>query len=385
MKTLGRFTLSLAASAAVVLGLATTPGSAREQQPGTYPTSNGYRVPVYGMQVAEGADGLLRATCGFLTQDQIESQRVGVSISRAMALRSPRSTVQADDPVTAATFQVLYTDPEGQGFNDPQLGPQRKRAFEAALVAWSKVMQGTIPIVVDAKMPRPTTVGGPLAVAGPTGMVSLNGLALPTSLASQIVNVVAREVINEPSDLHITFNADGNWDYAVDGTPTAADRFSFVRFAIHELAHGMGFIHSYVAATGELTNPGIPFIFDSFLNRGAGGPNLITGHTADQIKGDLVSQDVFFGGPKGAVAALTVVAPLPMPKLHAPDPFLTGSSIAHFDETTYADPSVDLMTPVSVSGTGTDKIDALTLAVMEDMGYKLVPPPPPPPTPTRRR
>jgi hypothetical protein len=383
MKNPTRFTLSLAAAVALFIGLTTTDGAARARQPGAYVTANGFRVPLYGMYLAKGADGGFETKCDHLTQDQIDNSRFGRSVSRAMALRSPHSSVQAVGDDTAATFEVIYTDADGQGFNDPQLGPQRKRALEAALAAWSKVLQGTIPIVIAADMPKPDTdQGATLAQAGPAGLVGLNNLAMPTSLASQIANQLTR---TEASDIEVTFNPTpiAEWDYALDGKP-APNKVSFVATTIHEIAHGLGFINSYVSETGEILNPGFPFPFDTFLNRGAGGQNRLTRRTADQVKGDLISRDLFFAGPQAVAASLKVIQPLPMPKLHAPDPFEPASSIGHFDEETYTDVSLDMMTPESQVGTGDDKIDPLTRAAMQDMGYKLMPEPVPT-VPTRRR
>ena len=57
---------------------------------------------------------------------------------------------------------------------------------------------------------------------------------------------------------------------------------------------------------------------------------------------------------------------------YAPDPYEQGSSISHVDQKTYADFKTGLMTPQDF-GSGTDKIDILTLGIMKDMGYKLVP------------
>ena len=372
-----RFTLSLALVAAGAVWFATSSGSARAPQAGVYLTPNGYRVPVYGMSVVRGADGRLEISCGQATNGQIESVRFGRSVSRAMSARSPRSTVQADT-VTAAKFEIIYTDSPGAGFNDPQQGPARKRALEAAFAAWSKVLQGTIPIVVQARMEKGEDDDEDLlAVGGPVELVGLNDLAMPTSLASQILNEVVRR---EAADIEVVYNPDVDWDYAVSGA-AVGEKSSFVYITLHEIAHGLGFIDSFVAETGELLNP-IPFPYDTFVNRGMNSQNLVTKRSLEQIKGDLISKDLFFGGPKAVEASKKSIRPLPMIKLYAPDPYEPGSSVAHVDLDTYDDFLVGLMAPKVIVGTGADFVDTLTLAILEDMGYKLVPQPA---TPTGRR
>ncbi len=87
---------------------------------------------------------------------------------------------------------------------------------------------------------------------------------------------------------------------------------------------------------------------------------------------DLVSQDLYFAGENAVAASEKSIHPLPMVRLYAPDPYEPGSSIAHVDQDTYADFKTGLMTPRDF-GSGTDKIDILTLGILADMGYELVP------------
>ena len=62
-----------------------------------------------------------------------------------------------------------------------------------------------------------------------------------------------------------------------------------------------------------------------------------------------------------------------MVKLYAPDPYRAGlERVWHVDQDTYADFKTGLMAPRDF-GSGTDKIDILTLGIMADMGYELVP------------
>ena len=98
----------------------------------------------------------------------------------------------------------------------------------------------------------------------------------------------------------------------------------------------------------------------------------MTDHGADQRLADLTSNDLFFNGPKAVEASARSIRPLPMVKLYAPDPYEQGSSVAHVDQDTYADFKTGLMAPKDF-GSGTDKIDILTLGIMADMGYELVP------------
>ena len=365
MSILRRFTLSLAITAAFVLAAGSSHGLHGAGRDDVHLTPGGYRVPVYGMSAIRDAQGNVGTECARLTNAQIESARLARPTSRAMTAMSPRSIVQAT--TTGLAFQVVYTDPSGTGFNDPREGAARKRALEAAFAAWSKVLQGTVTIVVEAAMEDQDPDSTLLASAGPVDFFEIDGKAMPSALAAQL----ARASLNGgSSDIAVSVNPAMNWDYAENGV-AARDKASFVYTLIHEIGHGLGFIDSFDSETGELLNP-IPFPYDAFVNRGSGRANLVMRRSADQVIADLVSNDLFFSGPKAVEASKKSIRPLPMVKLYAPDPYEQGSSVSHVDQDTYADFKTGLMTPQDF-GSGTDKIDILTLGVMADMGYELVP------------
>ncbi len=368
-----RFTLSLAAVCALVFWLDAPAGLARGRAPqaGVHLTPNGYRVPIYGMSRVKAKDGTFSNECLRLSDHQIEATRFGRSVSRAVTRWSPHATVQAVGDPSKAAFKIIYTDAPGQGFNDSREGAARKRALEASMAAWSKVLQGTIAIVIQARMEAPGNEDSHLlASAGPVDLVSLEDIAFPTALASQIVGEDVRKGLGNEADIEIVFSPDVDWDYSVNGAAPAG-KVSFVYVTIHEIAHGLGFIDSFVSETGELLNP-IPFAYDVFINRGSSRVNLLTDRgTADIVK-DLVSRDLYFAGENAVAASEKSIHPLPMVRLYAPDPYEPGSSIAHVDQDTYADFKTGLMTPRDF-GSGTDRIDILTLGILADMGYKLVP------------
>ena len=332
---------------------------------GVYLSPSGYRAPIYGMSAIRDAQGNLGSECVRLTATQVEGARFSRSVSRAMLAQAPRSTVQA---VSGLTFQIVYSDASGTGFLDPQHG-ERKKALEASLAAWSKVLQGTVPVVVQAHMESPQTEKDKnmLARAGPIDFFLVDGIGVPSALADQLKG---KSLNGDDPDIDATFNLDADWDYAPNGA-AARNKPSFVYTAMHEIAHGLGFLDSFDIETGELMNS-VPFPYDGFLNRGSGAILRIMDRSSSQVMNDLVSGDVFFSGPKAVAASKRSIRPLPMVKLYAPNPYEPGSSIAHVDQDTYADFKTGLMAPQDF-GSGTDKVDILTLGIMEDMGYGLVP------------
>lgn len=327
-------------------------------------TPNGYRVPVFGMSIARDANGRLATECVQLSAPQVESARLSRSVSRSQFASAPRAVVQQEGGLT---FEIVYTDAEGTGFLDPQAGPARKAAMSASLAAWSAVLQGTVPVVVQARMEVPEDPESTLlASAGPAEFYDVEGRLLPSSLASQ----VNRSRINpDRPDIEVIVNPTHDWDYAVNGA-AAEGKASFVYTMIHEVGHGLGFLSSFEIETGAMLNAQ-PFPFDVFMNRGFQDQNPLTRRSTAQVLEDLTSGDLFFSGPLAVAASARSIVPLPMVKLYAPNPYEPGSSNSHVDQDTYADFKVGLMAPKDF-GSGTDKIDILTLGILADMGYTLV-------------
>lgn len=363
MLALRRFTYSLAASLLVLWavsfdGLAAAPS-------GVHITPNGFRVPVYGMSFTRDAQGKLGTECTRLTAEQIDGARLARTVTRAMLAEYPRSTVRAE---SGATFQIIYTDPPGTGFLDAARGPVRKRAMEASIAAWSAVLQGTIPIVVQVRMETPDDPeSSTLASASPVEFFDIAGRLVPSALAAQLRNA---NVNNGRPDIEVVYNETVGWDYALNGV-AAPDAVSFVYTTIHEVGHGLGFTDSFDAETGQLLNA-LPYPYDMYVNRGSAMSDPVRTHPAPKVLEDLTSNDLFFSGPRAIDASRRSIVPRPMVKLYAPSPYEEGSSISHVDQDTYADIRTGLMTPRDF-GRGSNTIDILTLGIMEDMGYKLVP------------
>jgi len=366
MTSVRRFSLCVALAGVCSLWLLSFDGLAGAQRLGVHVTPKGFKVPVYGMSRVRDAQGTAGTECARLDSLQIEQARLSRSVSRSFLQSSPRVMVQAT--VAGGAFEVFYTDAEGQGFRDARVGAARREAFEASLTAWARVIDTVVPIVVQARMEAPEDPESSLlASAGPVDFSVLDNQAVPFSLAAQLAG---RSVNDGTADIEVVFSPDVDWDYATHGK-AANGKVSFVYVTIHELAHGLGFIDSFDPDQGEPMN-GIPFSFDVFVNRGSSRDSLLVNRSPGQVADDLVSDDLFFNGSKANAASRRSIVPGAMVKLHAPDPYEPGSSISHVDQARYSDFKVGLMTPYDF-GSGTDKIDILTIGILEDLGYDIVP------------
>lgn len=361
-----RFALSFALAGLVSLWFVSADGLAGAERPGVHRTPRGFNVPVYGMSRVRDAKGETGTECARLSGTQIAQQRLSRSVSRSLLRSSPRVVIQA--AVAGGAFEVFYTDADGTGFRDVRLGGVRRQALEASLNAWALVLDTTVPVVVEARMEAPQDKdSGLLASAGPVDFAVLKNTAVPFALAAQVVG----ESVNAgTADIEVVINPNVEWDYATNGK-AANGKVSFVYVTIHEMGHGLGFIDSFDPDKGEPMN-GIPFSYDVFVNRGSAATSLLVRRPPGQVVGDLLSDDLFFNGPIANQASRRSIVPMPMVKLFAPSPYEAGSSISHVDQSTYSDFKVGLMTPYDF-GSGTDKIDILTIGILQDLGYAIEP------------
>ncbi len=347
-----RVFLFLSALIVALFITSTTTGVHGAGRQGIVLTRNGFRAPLYGVSQVRDANGDLITECGRLTPEQVEAARFGRNVSRAMLANSPHAVI--GNTTNGATFDITYSDPQGTGFNDPATGETARKALEASVLAWTKVIQGTVTIRVDASMPmqdNTTSDSGStlLASAGPVDFWTGDNKAVPSALMWQLLN---KRQNDGDADIQVNVNPKIEWDYALNGV-AARNKVSFVYTLIHEIGHGLGFVDSFDPETGSTLNT-LPFVYDNF------------------VMADLISNDLFFSGDNAVDASRRSIKPLPMIKLYSPNPYEQGSSISHVDQDTYADFKTGLMTPRDF-GSGTDKIDILTLGIMKDLGYQLIP------------
>lgn len=369
-----RATLLLSAVAASLVWVGSPTSAAGPGDRGVVVTRNGFRAPLFGTSQIRDANGNVVDNCSALTQPQVDAVRFGRSVSRWIEESSPKVVVQG--PEGGSTFDVSYVDAEGTGFNDPVHGGNRRQAFQAALAAFSKVLSATQPIKVSASM-KPLDDGDNnplttrLATAGPTEFWFYENKVAPSALVWQLIG--GRYDNAKDSDITVEANTEASWDYAVSGAP-ATGKSSFVYTIMHELSHGLGFLDSFDITTGRVLNDPFPMIFDEFVNRGSSSRNRVLDHAPDEKIRDLQSRELFFNGQNAVQAAQQAFRPLPMLKLYAPDRYLSGVSVSHVDQDSYADIRTGLMTPISF-GDSTDKLDKLTIGVLKDLGYTIVPEP----------
>lgn len=281
-------------------------------------------------------------------------------------------------PAHALTFSFNYADPAGTGFNDAVLGSTRQAAMQSAagmLAEYFINYTVTVPFTVNST----NIVGGPLASASSNPFSSVSGFS-PTVVQNLILTG------SGTSDGLIHFNFAHPWDY---DDAVAADAFDFKSTVIHEVLHSLGFLSALNSSgQGIHQNPsGQPdtwFSYDQFLVSSDGTAliaddfafvtGLLPALTGGSQAGVYAGNGVFFAGAN-AFAALGQNVPI-----YSPDPWETGSSMHHTDDTFFngiGQPEL-IMNAATEMGAYTRSLSAVEIGMLRDIGYAAVIPEPTP-------
>jgi hypothetical protein len=179
---------------------------------------------------------------------------------------------------------VNFADGPSEGFNAPgPLGLARRTAMQHVASIWAGILQSPVPIHLDVSFDDLACADGSatLAQAGPAFIFeSFTGADVlsawypgPLAEALSAANL-SLEDDSDPNagDVHAMFNTaidndclgpGATFDYSLSGT-AAPGRLSFVNVALHELAHGLGFVSLVNESTGM--NPmGLPDISSFYM------------------------------------------------------------------------------------------------------------------------
>ncbi len=181
--------------------------------------------------------------------------------------------------------ELRFTDADGTGFNDPALGSARRTAMQFMLGVWERLLGSATPLVVEAgfaELSCSATDGAVLGEAGPQ-FVFVDfaggdpGVVYPGPTAESIAGDDLSS--STAADIVITFNSavDGaclgpgtSWYYGLDDNAAPAQT-SFLPVALHEMAHGLGFVGLTDLDTGAffLSRPDIlaTMTFDNQRNK----------------------------------------------------------------------------------------------------------------------
>ena len=252
-------------------------------------------------------------------------------------------------------WNVNYSDSNGQGFNDTTIlsgsltvGQARRDSVTAALDYLSTVLDGRGTVNLNFGVSGTTTNNNtePLASFGPQQYVDVTNSSLPGSFQNGGVYHSARtntQVFDGSPDASGSFNFGYGWNYV--GQTTNSNNYDMVTVAIHEIAHGAGFL-SVIRSDGRglfddsTGQPNAYSGLDRHLQRGNGtggslfntditssGYASFTGQVSTLTNGNDATTGLFFGGKYAREVSGGAVP------MYAPSPFEPGSSLGHVVDT----------------------------------------------------
>ena len=268
-----------------------------------------------------------------------------------------------------APFVVTYN-----GFT-----PEARAAFQYAVDIWASLLQTSVPIKIDATF---EDLGGvesgflTLGSAGPTYRVIPPGYNV--WMVSALGDAIAgRDIVGGEADIEANFNSNTDWYYGTDGNiPTG--EWDFVTIALHEIAHGLGFISRAQVkevggvTVGELRVPRTDptqapafYIYNMFVVNGSGTGITSFEDPSAALLAQFTSNNLFWDGAEGREANGGNG-----PKLYVPAPWNPGSSYDHLDEGTFlAGTPNSLMTPFTARSEVNHHPGPITLGMFADMGW----------------
>jgi len=278
--------------------------------------------------------------------------------NQMLGLAMQASAVPAPAPgPTRSVWDVTYT-----GFDTTAQGPQARVAFDAAVGIWSRIVSSSVPIKVNANFAQLATKVLGSARTSASYQQTQGGVTswYPSALADAITGVdrsTQVTPVGPTSDIIATFTVNpalncptgqtcATWYFGTDGSPPAG-AIDFQTVVLHEIGHGLGFNKRMTvdsAGNGSRTDP--PQRFERFAyTASSGGTQLVdlggVTEPSPALGQALTSGSVYWGGTNGVSANNGV-----RPRLHAPNPYVDGSTLAHLDEATYDNGSINsLMTP----------------------------------------
>lgn len=205
-----------------------------------------------------------------------------------------------------------------------------------------------------------STVGGPrvLGSARPTSNWEIDGIIYPVALAEALTNTTLNQSpsnsstgeISDHYDVYMTLNSAAKWFTSFDqrAVPEAMS-YDLQTVCLHEVIHGLfmtggNLVVNQQTGSGNyiatLFNPRFIGRFDAFMAN-ENGCSVIVGYSnnSQYLGSALTGNNLWFADYNGNKIA----------RLHAPKPYIVGSSLYHLSEATYGvdvSSNNDLMTPV---------------------------------------
>jgi hypothetical protein len=257
---------------------------------------------------------------------------------------------------------------------------EAQNAFTYAAGIWETYIQSSVPITIDAcwgtgfDNPNVLGRGGAVNYYRNFQGAPIGDTWYPVALVNALHGY---DFDPQNSDIKNAFNSTFNWYFGTDGNPGSGET-DFVSVAMHEIAHGLGFLGSMDVSKGKGSwgyGTSSPGIYDRFTENGDGQSLIDTSlfpNPSASLSDQLTSNNIYFNGTNANAANDGN-----RPKLYAPSTWSPGSSYSHLDFSTYYGTVNALMVYAIGTATAIHIPGPITLGIFRDIGWMTSPCSPP--------
>jgi hypothetical protein len=324
------------------------------------------KAPRYGSAVVN-ADGSYTYTPGpeFAGSDSFiaAATDTGFHINLLDPFRAPSTSgnvaVSQGALADRVQFQFIY------GAGSQFWSSAARSSLEYVATTLSSTLVVTSPVILTYTVTGEfSPFSSTLASAG-SDLISADPGFLQTVAQNKILAGI--DANGSTADGTISWNFGPGWAF---GDTVAGNQYDFQSTAMHELIHTLGFL-TYVDQAGSNTGRSWT-VFDSYLVTSNGTAVIDGGYTWNTAYNPNLTGGnggLYFGG-SNAVAAYGGLVPL-----FTPGSWDAGSSLSHLNDSTFVGANRKLMTSRVSLGPGIKVISPLEIAILQDLGYNVVPGP----------
>jgi len=276
-------------------------------------------------------------------------------------------------------------------FTNTGTTPQIDSAITYTGTIWGQYLVSSVPI--KANLYYMNLFGATLAICIPNGerdfsSAPIDSVWYPSCLANSLEG---SEINTGEADMNIFFDNSVNWYFGTDAI-CPAGHYDFVTTLLHEIGHGLGFL-SLAKMTGDtgsfgmITPADLTPLVTTFPFPDLQGKHSVFSHYMENLSGQSLVDTSLFPNPSILLGnqfksnGVYFAGPLAMAenlgnrvRIYAPAAYASGSSMEHLNEATFppSNPNT-LMTPFEGMSEEHHTPGPLTIAILKDIGWNMVP------------
>lgn len=239
---------------------------------------------------------------------------------------------------------------------------ERRDALQASATAVAAYLMVNAPVLLTYDVTGEDDSSSTTLAAASSELVSSAPGFFGTVVQNKLIHGV--DANGAEADGEIDWNFDSDWAL---GDVVGDDEYDFKAVAMHELMHSFGFTSRVRQVNTRVHWP----VFSSFIVTAGGHKPIGADFKWDTAYDDYLTgaNGGFYFGGANAVAAYGGLVPL-----FTPNPYESGSSMAHLDDKTFTGADEKMMNAKTGTGLSVRVLSPIELAILKDIGYIVVVP-----------